>query len=146
MPYRLSSTGRARRETLHPDLQLIVDELLEEVDFTLICAHRTQAEQDKSVADGVSKTPWPRSKHNAYPSEAMDIAPYFKELGGIDWEDIPAIANLVGRAQSIAHRLLREGKIRCELRWGGDWDGDGRTRDQGFMDYVHLERVPLPED
>lgn len=142
--YRLSPTGRHRRSTLHPDLQLIVDELIQYVDFTLICSHRTEEEQNEAYEQNVSQVKWPNSKHNKLPAEAMDLAPYFAGLG-LDWLDTHSIANLIGRVQQIADQLLKEGRISHSIRWGGDWDRDGRTRDQKFMDWVHVELVKLPE-
>jgi peptidoglycan L-alanyl-D-glutamate endopeptidase CwlK len=143
--YKLSMAGKERYETLHPDLQKIIDRGLEYFDITLLCAHRVEDEQNEAFKNKLSKVQWPNSKHNSFPSEAMDVAPYFTELKNVDWTDIEAIAFMCGALTLIANQLLKEGEISCTLRWGGDWDGDGRTKDQKFMDYVHLERVPIPE-
>lgn len=142
--YKFGRTSTARLGTLHPDLQKVCRELIKYVDFTVVEGHRDEARQQSAFRSGASTVQWPNSKHNKRPSEAVDIAPWSKDLRGIDWEDVAAISNLIGRFQQIADQLLISGEISHEIRWGGDWDRDGRTRDQKFMDYVHVELVALP--
>ena len=108
------------------------------VDFAVISGFRDEAEQNKLVADGLSKTWWPTSKHNHrlvepdgvwYPqSLAFDFAPY-----PIDWRDTHRFAVVAGVLMSVAKRLGHS------LRWGGDFDGDGFTIDSTFMDWGHVE-------
>ena len=35
--------------------------------------------------------------------------------------------------------LLTEGKIKHEIIYGGDWDGDTDVNDQHFLDLVHFQ-------
>lgn len=49
-------------------------------DITVLCGHRSKVEQERCFAAGASQLHWPESKHNAYPSLAVDLAPY-----PVDW-------------------------------------------------------------
>jgi peptidoglycan L-alanyl-D-glutamate endopeptidase CwlK len=91
VPFGLVS--RARLDECHPDLQRLVEDLAEQVDagalaargvedLTVLCGFRGQAEQDAAFKRGASKLKWPRSKHNAKPARAVDIAPY-----PLDWKN-----------------------------------------------------------
>lgn len=75
--------------TCEQKLVNLMKKCIEEVDFTVLCGHRSESEQDKAFAEGKSKLKYPASKHNAYPARAVDIAPCKygddKKLGaGID--------------------------------------------------------------
>lgn len=127
-----------RLATCHPDLQLICNAAIAEgPDFSVICGHRTQAEQDRAVADGLSKAPWPTSRHNSTPSMAVDVAPW-----PIDWEDIARFRLLQGYLLATADALYAAGRISHRLRSGGDWDRDYVLDDQRFIDLPHFELIP----
>lgn len=85
--WKLGKGSQVQYETLSPSLKVWIDALLfGPVDFTLIKGFRPEDEQNKAVAEGKSQTPWPLSEHNKYPSEAVDIMPYYWDVeGGIDW-------------------------------------------------------------
>lgn len=100
------------------------------VDFTLLSGYREQEEQDELFAKGMSKLKYPMSKHNTNPSMAVDFAPY-----PIDWKDERAFSLVAGVIITVGNMN------NIKLRWGGDWDNDGSTRDQTFMDLGHLELV-----
>jgi peptidoglycan L-alanyl-D-glutamate endopeptidase CwlK len=42
---------------------------------------------------------------------------------------------LVGYIERIAEGM------NIPIRWGGDWDQDGRTADEKFIDMPHLELI-----
>lgn len=120
-------------DTLHPDLQLVADYILHHVaDISLIYGHRPKDAQNRLFEDGKSKLQWPDSKHNAQPSNALDFQPYpYPNREEKIW----------GSLGYIAGRALEYAKSQgIELRWGGDWDGDGDTTDQNFDDLFHVER------
>ena len=129
MPH-FGKTSRARLDTVHPDLVEVCEAAIEVYDFSVLCGHRAQAEQDAAVRDGRSKAPWPTSSHNSVPSRGIDLAPY-----PIDWTDLPRFRFLAGLIIGIGH--ARGIKIRS----GGDWDGDGDWTDQRFNDLPHFELV-----
>jgi hypothetical protein len=119
------------------------------IDFGILWGWRGEADQALMVRTKVSKTPWPLSKHNVVDANshqpaslAIDFAPWIK--GDIPWEDTHTFAVIAGvffasfAALKYANPNYAEG---WELRWGGDWDRDGATRDQTFMDWGHLELV-----
>jgi hypothetical protein len=89
----LGKTSTERLATCHPQLIDIITDTAKGVDhgdlayagifdITVLCGHRGEAEQRKAVADKASKTPWPRSKHNRMPSDAVDVVPY-----PVRWKD-----------------------------------------------------------
>lgn len=120
--------SEAHLATLDPDLALVLRDAIEIYDFSVICGYRGEKAQNEAFATGASKKQYPESIHNESPSLAVDVAPY-----PIDWNDNLAFARLFGIIEACAHnRGMR-------LRWGGDWDNDGESNDQSFMDIGHLE-------
>jgi peptidoglycan L-alanyl-D-glutamate endopeptidase CwlK len=117
---KFSRTSLDRLETCHADLQRLMHAVIEEVDCTILCGHRTQDEQDKAFAAGNSKLRFPHSKHNKFPSRAVDVAPW-----PIDWKDIGAFRKLSEVVKRKAHEL------EIDIEWGGDW--------RSFKDYPHYE-------
>lgn len=101
---------------------------IEEYDFTVLCGFRGQAEQDKAVKLGNSKTPWPTSKHNQTPSLAVDIAPF-----PIDWNNIARFRELYNVVMAHAE------KLGVKLRAGADFNQNGVIGDDRFIDWPHYE-------
>ncbi len=60
-------------------------------DVSVACGHRGEAEQNEAFQRGASKLRWPRSKHNARPSRAVDVWPH-----PVDWtsKGLPAFVAL----------------------------------------------------
>lgn len=128
--YSYGKTSKARLDTCHPLIQKLFNSLIEDYDISIICGHRTEEEQNQAVANGNSKTKYPNSKHNSFPSLGIDAA-----LHPIHWNDDGRNYMFVGIVRERARELGI--KIRC----GADWDGDYETRDQTFHDIVHFELV-----
>lgn len=116
--------------TCHPSLVELAHRAIRYVDFSIISGHRGAVEQDGLFARGVSQTPFPLSKHNRYPSEALDFAPY-----PINWDEGRRFYLYAGLFLGIG---LEMG---LSLRSGADWDSDGEINDQSFFDLGHLELV-----
>ncbi|SRR5258706_4481981 len=115
-------------------LQKILQEAIKYIDFTVLQGHRGEVEQNAAVAAGTSKLPWPQGNHNAMPSRAVDVAPWFQGPVSIDWKDLPAFARLMGYIQRISDE---QG---VKLRFGLDWNGNFRTLgDESFIDAPHVE-------
>ena len=131
---RISQT---RLNTCHPDLITLCNEVIKDFDFSVVCGHRNQVSQMVAYEQGKSQLPWPESKHNKYPSLAVDVAPY-----PIDWNDKGAFYLLAGWMDCTAHRLKREGKITHLVRLGADWNSNHATKDQRFHDLPHIELIP----
>ena len=126
-----SETSEQRLATCHPDLQQVLRAAIGGgPDFTVLCGHRCQEDQDRAVREGRSQVRWPHSKHNQDPALAVDIAPW-----PVDWDDANRFRLLAGYVLGVADTLG------VELRWGGDWDRDYSEADEGFRDLPHFELV-----
>ena len=100
------------------------------IDIAVYCGHRDEVEQNKAYAQGASKLRFPQSKHNKTPSLAFDAAPY-----PIDWNDID-------RFKLMAQTILESAEeLGISVRWGGDWNMNGRTDDEKFIDMPHFELI-----
>ncbi len=134
-----AALSRTKRElaTCDERLRQIAEEALRHIPFRVVQGHRGEEDQNDAVAKGRSKTPWPESKHNSRPSLAFDFIP--GAGGEVDWNDTEAFSFVAG-ALSLAAK--QSGLL---LRWGGDWNMNGKTRDQKFHDYGHVEVASGPE-
>jgi len=65
-----------RRAMLCKDLRALVDEVIKYYDFSIVCSHRGQEEQERAFNAGNSKAHFGQSAHNFFPSFAVDIYPY----------------------------------------------------------------------
>jgi peptidoglycan LD-endopeptidase CwlK len=128
--FKYSDSSKEKLSTADTRLQDLFNEVIKHVDCTIICGYRNKYDQNKAVAEGASKTPWPTSKHNSTPSKAIDAMPF-----PIDWKDTKRNYMFVGIVRGIAMKM--EIPIRC----GADWDGDMQVTDQTFHDIPHFELV-----
>lgn len=76
MTFKLSKKSKERLETCDDRLIIIVSDVLKVMDITILCGHRGKEEQEKAFSEGKSRAHFGQSKHNSYPSLAVDIAPY----------------------------------------------------------------------
>lgn len=127
---KFSEKSLERLSTCHPDLQKIFTKVIEKYDCTVTCGHRSKDEQDEAVRTGNSKLAWPNSKHNSLPSKAVDVVPY-----PVDWADSTRFYHFAGYVLAVAEFYG------IKLRWGGDWNGDLKFRDEKFKDLPHFELV-----
>ena len=121
---RFGKRSKQRLKGVKPELVNVLNELFKIMDVTIIEGLRTEARQMELLAQGKSKTKY--SKH--LEGKAVDLAPY-----PIDWEDRDRFHYMGGMIRGIAKQL------NVPVRWGGDWDGDGEVKDNGFDDLVHVE-------
>jgi peptidoglycan L-alanyl-D-glutamate endopeptidase CwlK len=163
MAITLSPRTLARLEGVHPLLRATVIEaaaMAQPVDdFTILegvrshdqmCVNygkgRTAAQCEakgvpgRFAQPGAAKVTWLNdpfnSAHRINPrtkfGHAVDAAPY-----PIDWND---------RARFVRLRDLMfaaAAKVGCRIRWGRDWDSDGRYEEKGETDGPHFELVGL---
>lgn len=115
-------------QTCDNRLQDICHEAIKLLDFSVISGYRGEVEQTRIFEEGFSKNQFPHSRHNVYPSGAVDIAPW-----PIDWEDEDRFHRLAGVMQGIALMMGHK------LTYGGDWDNDGILTDQSFNDLGHFQ-------
>ena len=111
-------------------LQEIMNAVLKIIDCTVIEGHRGQEAQNEYFRTRKSRVQFPNSKHNLFPSKAVDVAPC-----PIDYNDTKRFYYFAGVVKGVAASLG------YEIRWGGDWDSDNDLNDQTFMDLVHFEIV-----
>lgn len=143
MPIILSQRSLARLDGVHPDLVRVVTRAAVIAttadDFTVLEGVRTPERQRQLYAQGRTKpgkvVTWTMNSNHFRNAKtgfghAVDLAPF-----PIDWNDIARfdrLAGLVFRAASI------EG---VTIRWGADWDRDGKPRERGESDSPHFELV-----
>lgn len=125
---KYSDKSMERINECHPDLQRLFKAVLPYFDHSITCGHRGEEEQNKAYDNGYSKLKYPLSKHNKIPSFAVDAYPY-----PIDWQDTERMCVFAG------YVLLMAKQKAISIRWGGDFNMDGRTIDEKFKDYGHFE-------
>lgn len=107
---KFSRRSLEKLKDAHPLLQIIAEELIKEMDVTVLCTYRGKKEQDDAFRAGNTKVRWPNSKHNLKPSRAIDLVPY-----PIDWSDADRFADMRRRVERIAE--ARAIKLRPLIKW-----------------------------
>lgn len=121
-------------EKVHPLLRKVLDEAIQHHDFTVICGNRGRAEQEEAYRKGNSKARFGQSPHNYDPAVAVDVIPYpFKDA---DWDDLEKFREIA------KHILAAADKLGIPVRWGADWNMNGKTSDERFVDTPHFELHP----
>jgi len=129
----LGAVSLARRGDCHPDLQRVLDRAIHFYDYTIIWAFRDKVAQDAAYLAKKSKKKWPNSKHNRMPSIAVDLAPWplVYDAHPLDFAYMAGIIMCAAKLEGV------------ELRWGGDWNKNLTSNDEGFKDLGHFE-LSLP--
>jgi len=144
--YSFGKRSRERLDTCHDDIIAIMEEVIKVYDVSVIEGIRTAEKQaeyfetGRSKLDGVHK----KSKHqdNGFgKSEAIDIMPYKKGTNAFSGKekDNRRFYFMMGLVKMAAAKLLEEGKITHDVRFGLDWDSDNIYTDQNFDDLPHFE-------
>lgn len=159
--YFWSNRSKRVKETLHPDLQLIVDRGLEKtsVDVILVEGSRTiekQLEYFKKGASKINPAAYPTkealckvAKHITIPenplykySRAVDFCAYAKHKGKNLSYDLTHLVYLSTVFEQAAFELYEKGEIKHLIRTGLNWDMDGVLKyDQTFLDVPHIEII-----
>ena len=121
---RFGKRSKQRLKGVDTKLVNVLNELVKIMDVTIIEGLRSQERQNELVAKGASKTKY--SKH--IQGKAVDVAPY-----PIDWKDRDRFHYMGGMVRGIGQQLG------VNIRWGGDWDSDGETKDNSCDELVHVE-------
>lgn len=141
MAITLGQRSLSRLDGVHPDMVRVVKRAAAmataDEDFTVLEGVRTPERQRDLYAQGRTKpgkvVTWTlKSNHfrNARTGfgHAVDLAPF-----PIDW-------NNVGRFDRLANLMFRAASIEgVAIRWGADWDRDGKARERGESDSPHFE-------
>jgi len=130
MSYKFGARSLEKLLECDERLQKVLHEVIKIYDCSVICGHRSQAEQNMAFKSGMSKVEWPNSKHNSKPSKAVDVVPH-----PLDWNDTKSFCYMAGIIMGTAH------KLGVKLRWGGDWNMNNQLKDERFQDLPHFEIV-----
>ncbi len=125
MTYALGKRSLERLVGVHPDLVRVVQRAIEltDHDFSVIEGVRTVETQRQYVAKGVSKTL--NSRHIT--GHAVDLYPVGRPT---PWDKCPVVA---------AAMLAAAVELDVAIRWGGDFNENGRSDDEKFYDGPHFE-------
>ena len=126
--YKFGKSSKKRLETCDEKLQKVFNEVIKHVDCSILEGHRSAERQDKLFKEGKTKVMYPKGRHNASPSMAVDVAPY-----PIDWDDRERFHLFAGFVIGIAKGMG------ITLRWGGDWNMNFEVDDNKFADFPHYE-------
>ncbi len=130
MKYPYSSRSLRQLDTCDDRFKVLLTQVAEYIDTTIIQGHRSNEQQEELYRAGKSQLRAGQSKHNVTPSLAVDIAPF-----PIDWNDRERFTLFAGFVMGLATSR------RIVLRWGGDWNRNWYVRDNNFDDLVHFELV-----
>ncbi len=122
--YKFGKRSRERLKGVDTRIINVLNELIKIMDVTIIEGVRTKERQAELLKQGATKVKY--SKHME--GKAVDLAPY-----PIDWENRDGFYYMGGMIRGIAKQLG------LKIRFGGDWDSDGDTKDNNFDDLVHIE-------
>jgi hypothetical protein len=136
--FKFSENSLKNLGEAHPILRFIAFETLKKglCDFAVITGYRDEDTQNRLFAEKKSKALYPDSKHNVYPSHAIDIQPF---IPGKGYSTNPIhFVYLAGLYLATAVELGYDDIV----RWGGNWDMDIEVMtDQDFQDLFHMELV-----
>ncbi len=156
--HKLGKKSKVQYDTLHADLQVIVDWTLKYcvVDFSINEGHRPVKKQfeyfkkGRELIDGEWKLTRPKNKitnvdgfkikgkHNYNPSLALDFKAYVPDKPELTWDSVHL--TYIGASMVLsADFLFLQGAITHKLRWGGNWDKDGDLADNTLYDRPHVE-------
>lgn len=125
-----SEQSKQKLESCHPELQRLFREVIKHYDCTVVCGHRSQADQEEAFRSGKSTLRFPSSKHNTIPSLAVDVVPF-----PIDWKDMKRFYHFAGFVRGMASFMG------INLRSGLDWNGNMNFKDENFHDAPHFELI-----
>ena len=123
MAYKWGKSSLNNLKSCDKRLQDLANMMLARSDFdlTITCGFRGEAEQNDAFNRGVSKARFGQSKHNTFPSQAIDIVPY-----PINWDTTDR------RWQEMAlNAMWCAGRLNIKIRWGGTF--------KKLADYPHFE-------
>ena len=141
MMYSFGKISTERLKTIHPIGQLILNDAIKVVDFSIICGLRNEQDQDEAFRNNKSTKQFPDSRHNKTNdpqfelikhdiSDAWDIAPWPTLYSNEKY-----ILIVAGVIKACAERYS------VKLRWGGDWNGNGKLNDSNSDLYLSLIHI-----
>lgn len=111
-------TSGNRLQPCHEQLITLFKAVIRVYDFRVMCGHRNEADQEAAFKAGTSPLHWPNSKHNKFPSQAVDILPNCLVVNGkINWNDTKAFEKAYKELSEIVFREAE--KLNIKIKWGG---------------------------
>lgn len=141
MTITLSAKSLAKLEGVHPSMAKVVKRAaaLSSQDFTVLEGVRTPARQKELYAQGRTApgpvVTWVKTSNHFVNTKtgfghAVDLCPW-----PIDWND-------AAKFDAISKVMFQAAKdLGVTIRWGADWDRDGKPRERGETDSPHFELV-----
>ena len=145
MAYRLGAQSRARLAGVHPDLIGVVERAIQlsTVDFSVLEGVRTPQRQRELYAQGRAKpgkvVTWTLTSNHFVNAKtgyghAVDLIPF-----PVDWEGPTRFPKFDAISKAMFAAANERG---VRIRWGADWDMDGKPRERGETDSPHFELAP----
>lgn len=140
MTYALGAKSRERLIGVHPKLVAVVEMAIQltKQDFMVLEGVRTPERQKELYAQGRTKpgqkVTWTLNSNHFKNAKtgyghAVDLVPF-----PVDWSHKKL--DVVAKAMFAAADTLD-----TPIRWGADWDRDGKPREKGESDSPHFELV-----
>lgn len=126
--YKYGKRSKSNMEGIDKRLKEVLNHLIKIMDVTIIEGKRSTKTQQEYFSKGKSKLDGVNKKSQHQLGKAVDLVPY-----PVDWNNRDGMYYMGGMLRGIGHMLG------YNLRYGGDWDGDGKTKDNKFDDLVHIE-------
>jgi hypothetical protein len=135
---KFSNISTVRLATCDDRLQAICNELIKIADFIVLCGHRDKKEQEEAFENGNTRVHFPNSRHNSYPSEAVDLVPYWQDEPHVRWgskleyekyksinesfEDFYTYEKaVIDSFDSLAKKFLDvASSLKIKIEWGGN--------------------------
>ena len=125
---KFGKRSKERLKGVDAKLVNVLNELIKIMDVTIIEGVRSKEKQYEYFLKGKSKIDGIKKKGQHQLGKAVDLAPY-----PIDWSNRDSFYYMGGMLRGIAQQMG------VKVRYGRDWDGDGKTKDNRFDDLVHIE-------
>ncbi|CNI62800.1 M15 family metallopeptidase [Yersinia pekkanenii] len=127
--FGFSKRSEVNLVNVHPALVRVARRAIQltSVDFTVIEGLRSVIRQRELVSQGSSQTL--NSRHLT--GHAIDCVPIIN--GVIPWNDKSTF-------KAVSDAMFQAAKeLGVKIRWGGDWNENGRSDDERFYDGPHFE-------
>lgn len=136
--YKLGQSSLKKLQGVHPDMAAVVNRAIQlsKQDFIVLEGVRTKVRQAELYAQGRTKpgniVTWSQTSNHFIGADgwgrAVDICPF-----PVDW-------NTPSKFDAIADAMFAAAKeLNVAIRWGADWDSDGKPREKGESDSPHFE-------
>lgn len=111
-----SASSKKHLAGAHPLLQRLFNEVIKEIDCTVLDSQRGKAEQEQAFRRGNSRAHFGQSPHNYAPSVSVDVVPY-----PLDWDDLKAFRALAKVVKAKAAALGIKVKHGATFKGLADW-------------------------